>query len=208
MDTLQFLPASLADLVDNLKSQGTDNFKRLRAYYPDNYELLTEKGVFPYDLVTDFEVFSRTSLPSQDCFYNKLNEEGITDKDYARAQKTWDDLNCSTFLDYMETYVLTDALLLCDVFENFRNLCERYYKLDPCHYLSLPAFGMDAMLKMTGVELELFTDMDMYLFMEQSLRGGITTTNHRHAKANNPYLLDYDESKETSYIQYLDVNNL
>ena len=208
MDTLQFLPASLADLVDNLKSQGTNNFKRLRAYYPDDYELLMEKGVFPYDLVTDFDVFSRTSLPSKDCFYNKLNEEGITDKDYARAQRTWDDLNCSTFLDYMETYVLTDALLLCDVFENFRDLCERYYNLDPCHYLSLPGFGMDAMLKMTRVELELFTDIDMYLFMEQSLRGGITTTNHRHAKANNPYLMDYDDTKETTFIQYLDVNNL
>ena len=208
MDSIQFLPASLADLVDNLKKQDVRHFKRLRAYFPDNHEILMEKGVFPYDYVKDFDVFSETSLPSQDDFYNKLNEEGVSDKDYARAQRTWDAVGCSTFLDYMETYVLTDALLLCDVFENFRSLCQTNYGLDPCHYLSLPGFGFDAMLKMTRVELELFTDMDMYLFVEQSLRGGITTTNHRYAKANNPYLMDYDDSRDTTYIQYLDVNNL
>ena len=62
--------------------------------------------------------------------------------------------------------------------------------------------------KKTGVELELLTDYDMLLMIEEGIRGGICHAVHRYAKANNEYMKDYDESKETSYIQYLDANNL
>ena len=108
----------------------------------------------------------------------------------------------------MLLYVKTDSILLCDVFENFRDLCLEYYGLDPCHYFSLPGFGWDAMLKMTGVEIELMSDINMYTFIEQNLRGGITTINHRHFKANNKYLDDFDDTQASSYIMYVDANNL
>ena len=57
----------------------------------------------------------------------------------------------------MELYVKTDTLILCDVFEIFCNLCLDYYGLDACHYMSLPAFPWNAMLKMTGVSLDYIT---------------------------------------------------
>ena len=64
------------------------------------------------------------------------------------------------------------------------------------------------MLKMTKINLELITDIDMQLFIEKSLRGGISYIAHRHAEANNKYMKDYDPSKVSCYILYLDANNL
>ena len=83
-----------------------------------------------------------------------------------------------------------------------------YYELDPCHYFSSPGLAWDAMLKMTGIELELVGDIDMYLFIEIALRGGISYVTKRYSKANNKYMKDYDNTKETSYIMYFDENNL
>ena len=102
----------------------------------------------------------------------------------------------------------SDTLLLADVFENFRNMCLSNYELDPAHFISLPRLAWQACLKKTGVELELLTDYDMLLMIEEGIRGGICHAVHRYAKANNIYMKDYDSSKESSYIQYLDANNL
>ena len=208
VDSCQFLSASLENLVDNLKKKDKSYFKRLRKEFPDKYELLMEKGVYFYDYASDFDVFSETQLPPKASFYNELNEEGISDEDYARALKVFEEMECQTLLEYMELYVLTDSILLCDVFESFRDLCLDYYKLDPCHYMSLPGFGMDAMLKMTAVQIEKITDPEMYFFIEKNLRGGITTINHRYFKANNRYLLDYNPNLPTTFLMYLDINNL
>ena len=102
----------------------------------------------------------------------------------------------------------TLALLLADVFENFRKTCLKHYGLDPAHYYTSPGLSWDALLKCTGTKLELLTDCNMYLFIEKGMRGGISTEMQRYAKANNPHLHDYDSDKETSYILYLDANNL
>ena len=90
----------------------------------------------------------------------------------------------------------------------FRNACIKTYELDPAHFISLPGLAWQACLKKTGVELELLTDDDMLLMIEEGVRGGICHAVHRYAKANNRYMKDYDESKESSYIQYLDANKL
>ena len=82
------------------------------------------------------------------------------------------------------------------------------YGLDPAHYLTLPGYSWDCLLKLTNVEQELLMDPDMYLFIEKGLRGGISMVSHRHARANNPCMENYDQDKPTSYIQYLDANNL
>ena len=98
--------------------------------------------------------------------------------------------------------------MLADVFENFRNLCQEQYGLDLAHYLRSPGLSWDALMKKMGVELELLTDIDMHLFMERRMRGGICMVSKRYAKANNPYVPGYDSSKQKTYIQYEDANNL
>ena len=76
--------------------------------------------------------------------------------------------------DYRNHYLKKYVLLLADVFEKFISTCLRFYKLDPCHYFSSPGLSWDAMLKLTGIELEKISDIDMYLFIEKGLRGGIS----------------------------------
>ena len=98
--------------------------------------------------------------------------------------------------------------VLADVFENFRNTCIKVYELDPPHFLSLPGLAWQACFKKTNIKLELLTDYDMLLMVEEGIRGGICHSIHRHARANNKYMKNYDENKESSYIQYLVANNL
>jgi hypothetical protein len=97
---------------------------------------------------------------------------------------------------------------LADVFEKFRNICLNYYGLDAAHFCTSPGLTWQAALKMTGVRLELLTDIDMHLCIEQGLRGGSSTIPHRHAKANNKDVPDYDPSQPSSHVTYLDANIL
>ena len=99
-------------------------------------------------------------------------------------------------------------MLLVGVFENFRDMCIKEYELDPAHFLSLPGLAWQACLKKTNIELELLTDYDMLLMVEEGIRGGICHPIHRYAKANNKYMKNYNNNEELSYIQYLDANNL
>ena len=99
-------------------------------------------------------------------------------------------------------------MLLADIFENFRQSCLKNYKLDPAHFVSLPGLAWQACLKKTIVELDFITDYDMFLMIEDGIRGVICHAIKRYAKANNYYMKDYNKNKESFYIQYLDTNNL
>ena len=84
----------------------------------------------------------------------------------------------------------------------------KHYKLDPCHYYTAPGLAWDACLKETKQDLELLKDYDMLMMFEQGIRGGISHISKRYAEANNKYMTNYDKSQPSSYIQYLDANNL
>ena len=99
-------------------------------------------------------------------------------------------------------------MLLADVFEKFIDSCLKFYKLDPCHYFSSPGLSWDTMLKMTGVKLMKIFHIDMYLFIEERLKGGVSYFVKRYSEGNNKYMKNYDPTKPSIYISYLDMNNL
>ena len=104
--------------------------------------------------------------------------------------------------EYYDLYAQGNALLLADVFQNFRNVCLKIYELDPVKFLSASGLAFQAALKKTKVKLDLLTDIDMLLMVEKGIRGGICHSIYRYAKANNKYMKDYDKNKESSYLQY------
>ena len=199
--------SSLAKLVDNLDKE--TKVKIMSKFYNGrSLDLLLRKGVFPYDYMNGYDKLSETKLPSIEDFYSKLNDENISPEDYTHAQNVWDHFNCKTMRDYNDIYLKSDVLLIADVFENFRDLCLENYKLDPAYYYTAPGLFYDACLKKTKINLELLTDPTMHLMIENGIRGGISMITHRHSIANNKYMKNYDTSKESKYIMYLDANNL
>ena len=101
--------------------------------------------------------FEETSLPDDQAFYNDLDNTPMTPKQRKHADNVWNDLGCTTMLDYHNHYILSDILLRADVFETFRRMALGNYKLDPCQYSSLPGLSWDAMLRYTKVEIGLIT---------------------------------------------------
>ena len=205
IDSLKFLQSSLANLVGNLQPEDFFNTKKI---FKNNVDLLTRKGVYPYDYVSSIEKLLETRLPPKEEFYSQPYDEDISDEDYQHAINVWNTFDCKTMRDYHDLYLKSDVLLLADVFENFRATCLKHYKLDPAHYYTSPGLAWDACLKETGQQLQLLHDYDMLMMFEQGIRGGITHISKRYAEANNKYMKDYNPDNESTFIQYLDANNL
>ena len=170
------------------------------------FALLLRKGIYSYEYMDSWKRFKEESLPDKESFYSKLNNEHITDEGYAHAQKVWDAFKIKNLGEYHDLYVLSDTLLLADVFENFRDKCIETYEFGPAYFLSAPGLTWKACLKKTNVKLELLTDNDMLLMFEKGIRGGMCQATYRYA--NNKYMNNYDKNKESSYLEYLDANNL
>ena len=97
----------------------------------NKFVLLLRKDVYPYEYMDSWERFNETSLPDKEAFYSKLNEEGISNIDYANGQKVWKVFQIKNLGEYHDLYIYYDTLLLADVFENFRDKCIEIYDLDP-----------------------------------------------------------------------------
>ena len=210
IDSIQFLNKSLSGLVDDLAVEGVDAFPHLQRFFPDREQQkkLLRKCPYPYDYIDSSARFAETELPPKEAFFNQLTNSHISDEDYEFAQEIWKDFHLSDLGEYHDLYVLTDVLLLACVFERHRAICREYYGLDAAHYVTTPSLTFDAMLKMTGVEIELLTDLDMYLMIESGVRGGVSTICNKYSKANNHLVENFDPSEDTSWIIYLDANNL
>ena len=205
-DSMKFLNTSIEALVNNLPEDG---FKNLEKYFkPYQAKLLKQKGFFPYEYLDNLEKLKDTIPPPQDAFYSKLSGKGINESCYEHVLNVWKKFNIKTLKDYLKLYNISDVLLLADVFENFRDICLKNYGLDPVHYYTAPGLAWDAMLKMTKINLELLSDVDMLLMVEKGIRGGISIISNRYGKANNKYMKDFNKLELIKFLIYLDANNL
>ena len=159
--------------------------------------------------MNSFERFSEKKLPDKEYFYGSLKDgekldDHVSDKEYLRSKKLWNALNMKNMVDYHDHYLKKDVLLLVNVFEKFIDTCLTFYKLHLCHYFSSPGLSWDTMLKMTGI----ISGIDMYLFLEKGLSGGISYICKRQSEANNKYINNYDPTKLSKFISHLDMNSL
>jgi len=117
--------------------------------------------------------FQRTQLPPITDFYNDLSEEPLSPDVYDHAQKVWREFKIQNMGEWHDLYVRLDAALLADVVENTRKIMMESYGNDLAHYFSLPQMAWDAVLKISGVQLELIKDPTMHCWVESAIRGGM-----------------------------------
>ena len=125
-----------------------------------------------------WDKFNENKLPDKDKFYSKLNMDGVRDKDYEHVSKVRKEFGIKNMGEYHDLYLLTDVIMLANVFESFRDVCMNNYGLDPAHFYTAPGLAWKACLKKTGIRLELLQNIDMLLMFERGIRGGITQAVH------------------------------
>ena len=223
LDSFQHLSSSLDGLVKTMLADCWNgdvlNIDKARTkfvhlndeyrYLPNSiFALLLRKGVFPYSWIDEPSKLFHLSLPSKEAFFNDLDQEHISDADYAHAQKVWKAFNMTTFQDYHDLYLKTDVLLLADVLAGYRSVSMNTFGMDPLWFITAPSLTYQALLKKTGVSLDLITDMEMYQFVMKGVRGGLSFICKRKSEANVPQMPGYDPTQPTKHIIYMDANNL
>ena len=202
------MASSLDSLTSNLVCRGQKLFG-----FEDcselQYDLLTRKCIYPYEYMSSWDKFEETQLPLIEAFYSNLNMSNVSDKDYEHVQRVWKEFRIRNLGEYHDLYLKTDVILPANMFEAFRDTCLEHYSLNPAHFYTSPGLAWKACLKCTGIRLEFLTDPNMLLMFECGIRGGITQAVHCYAVSNNKYMGEkFNLKAESSYLQYLDVNNL
>ena len=141
--------------------------------------------------MNSFKKFCEDKLPDIDKFFSSLKDYSISEKEYQRAANVWKVFKIKNLGEYYNLYLKTDVLLLCCVYEKFIKVCLEYCSLDPCHYFSSPGLSWDAMLKMIGIELQEIGNLDIHLFIEKRMRGGISYISKRYSKSNENKTIMY-----------------
>ena len=119
IDSLKFMSSTLDSLTKNLVSSGKELFG-FEDYSKDQYNLLTRKGVYPYEYMDSWNRFEETQLPPIGAFDSKLNMSSISEEDYKHVKRVWKEFGIRNSGDYHDLCLRTDVMLLANVFETFR----------------------------------------------------------------------------------------
>ena len=138
-------------------------------------------------------------------FFSSLKDKCISKKDYLHSITVWNVFKMNKMDDYPDLYLKIDVLLLTAVFEKFISAFLEYYRLNPCHYFSSRGLSWNAMLKITGVKVELVSD-DCFIPWKRT-KEVISYIAKRFSNASNKYMQFYHNGKPSKYITYLDEND-
>ena len=198
VDSYQFLTASLDKLSSSLPHIDMKHVQFFRQSLDGQVDddVIFSKGVFPYSYLDHWDKLRELNLPALPAFFDTLsNSMRTTPAEYDRAQKAFQQFKCSNFADYLYRYLELDCYLLADVFENFRSRIIVDTGLDPVNFITLPQFTFSAAFRHS--QCDLLTDVEMYEFFEDGIRGGMSFVNTHYVKAD-----------ENTSISYWDENNL
>ena len=185
LDICNFIEGSLSDLSKNLLDKDKIITKR---HFSDNFELLKEKTCFPYEWLNKDNIFDK-ELPSIDKFYSSLKLQNITKEQYDRTIDIYTKLKCRNVKDYLEIYMKLDICLQTDIFNVFRNTIWDKFEIDCSKYITSCSLTLDLMLKYTKVKIQLFKDITMFDYVDESITGGLCIASQNIA--------DNDDGKST-----------
>ena len=196
IDSYRFMSIGLDSLVKNLVG---DDFKILKKEFPDKWQYLNKKLAYPYEYFNSIDDYKKPvhNLENKD-FFSKLNNKCPDDKEIDRTREIIKNFNIKNGKELPELYLKSDVILLADVFEKFIKISVEEYGIVPLYCVSLPGFTWQCGLKYTGINLQTLQDKDLILFLETSIKGGISSImGDRYIKS--------DKNKK---ILYIDANNL
>jgi hypothetical protein len=186
-DSLSFLNASLNELMNNLLQNKNHTFPIMdqmgiyEKHEKNKKKLILRKGIYPYEYASSIEKLRKTRcIPKKKYFFSTLTNSGVSDEDYQHSKKVFKKYKCENLICYTELYCKSDVAILAEIVTQFRKTIMENFNLDCCHYISTPQLAFDCMLRLTGVEIELLTDIDQIIFIEQNIRGGVSYINQRH----------------------------
>lgn len=155
-------------------------------------------------------------------WYSHLTDKTISDKEYNEVISLYKDTGCRNVGHFQQLYLMQDVLILADVFDTFREQCHNGYGLEPLWYFSIPGFTYDSCFKILNKKqnpqyigklpfcIQSFSkgEEDMFEFIEQTIRGGVSMTPGRYAKASNQFIKGGEADPNPSHVLYYDANNL
>ena len=169
LDICNFIEGSLSDLSKNLLDKDNIITKR---YFSDNFELLKEKTCFPYEWLNKDNIFDK-ELPSIDKFYSSIKLQNIAKEQYDQTINIYEKLKCRSVKDYSKIYMRLDICLQSDIFNVFRNTIWDKFEIDCSKYITSCSLTLDLMLKYTKVKIQLFKDITMFDYVDESITGGL-----------------------------------
>ena len=203
IDSFSFMNQSLDTLASNLRDKGEKFFvqtQKLAKHSRTKFDVLTSKGIYPYEYMTDMERLKEAELPGKDEFYSSLKETDISDEDHKKACEVWKIFGCKTMSDYTRLYCRSDTYLLADVWKNFCRETSSHLKVHPeAGYFTLPAFSSDShRLRMSNEGSAPMTLIDesmpeLYDVTLKGIRGGSCMILHKAA---------FDEKMEETLMSY------
>ena len=145
IDSIKFMSSSLDSLVNNL-ARGGGKFFGFEEYNKNQYKLLIQKGIYPYEYITNWDKFKEKKLPPREAFYSKLNMAGVREEDYEHACRVWKEFGLKDLGEYHDLYLKNDVILLANVFEEFRKVCLKNW-IGPSSLLYSSWISLESLLK-------------------------------------------------------------
>ena len=138
---------SILDLLTNNLVRGGIKLFGFDDYNESQYNLLTKKGIYPYEYMSSWDLFKEPKLPPIEAFYSNLSMTNVTSDDYQHTHRVWKEFRIHSLGDYHDLYLRTDVILLASMFEAFRDTCLEHYSLNPAHFYTSPGLAWKACLR-------------------------------------------------------------